>query len=112
MKDTELIRNINPFGLRLQPDLKSKVEEAAAKNHRSLNAEITARLETTFELDELMAEMRAGDHRGVADMLQSVWADNDRMTASGEQTFSTAHEMLESLLDKKLAPLVELLKKQ
>lgn len=48
MKDDELIRNINPFGLRMQPALRSKVEEAAKQNHRSLNAEIIARLEESF----------------------------------------------------------------
>lgn len=42
------MRNINPFGLRLQPDLKARLEEAANENKRSLNAEITARLEESF----------------------------------------------------------------
>lgn len=97
---------------RMPSELKTKLEETAAQHKRSTTAELISRLETTFELDELMAEMRAGDHRGVADMLISVLADNDRMAASGEQTFSTAHEMLERLLDKKLAPIVQLLKKQ
>jgi hypothetical protein len=48
MKNDEPMRNINPFGLRLQPDLKAKLEEAAKQNKRSLNAEISARLESTF----------------------------------------------------------------
>ena len=48
MKDDDLIRNINPFGLRMQPTLKARIEEAAQANHRSLNAEITARLEESF----------------------------------------------------------------
>ena len=42
------MRNINPFGLRLQPELKARLEEAANENKRSLNAEITARLEESF----------------------------------------------------------------
>lgn len=100
------------FNLRIPAELKLSIEEAAQRNKRSATAEIIDRLQATIELDQLMAEMRAGDHRGVADMLISVLADNDRMAASGEQTFSTAHEMLERLLDKKLAPLVQLLKKQ
>ncbi|QBF27152.1 Arc family DNA-binding protein [Pseudomonas tructae] len=49
MKEDDLIRNINPFGLRMQPALKAKIEEAAQANHRSINAEITARLEESFE---------------------------------------------------------------
>lgn len=37
--------NIAPFGLRMQPDLKARVEEAARANNRSLNAEIVHRVE-------------------------------------------------------------------
>lgn len=48
MKSEEPMRNINPFGLRMQPDLREKVEAAAKENHRSLNAEIVARLEESF----------------------------------------------------------------
>lgn len=48
MKDSDLIRNINPFGLRMQPSLREKVEAAAKASHRSLNAEIVARLEASF----------------------------------------------------------------
>lgn len=48
MKEDDLIRNINPFGLRMQPSLKARVEDSAQANHRSLNAEITARLEESF----------------------------------------------------------------
>jgi hypothetical protein len=48
MKNDEPMRNINPFGLRLQPELKARLEEAAKQNKRSLNAEIAARLESTF----------------------------------------------------------------
>jgi predicted HicB family RNase H-like nuclease len=42
------VANIVPFGLRLQPELKRRVEEAAKANNRSLNAEISARLERSF----------------------------------------------------------------
>jgi len=42
-------RNINPFGLRMPPELKEKLEEEAKKNMRSLNAELVARLEESFE---------------------------------------------------------------
>lgn len=50
--DPGKIANIPPFGLRLQPELKRQVEEAAKANGRSLNAEITHRLEASFK-DEL-----------------------------------------------------------
>jgi hypothetical protein len=48
MRKDEPMRNINPFGLRLQPELKAQLEEAAKHNKRSLNAEISARLENSF----------------------------------------------------------------
>lgn len=46
------VRLIPPFGVRLQPFLKRKVEEAAKRNCRSQNMEIHARLERSFERDE------------------------------------------------------------
>ena len=60
MKKDEPMRNINPFGLRLQPDLKAKIEAAAANNRRSINAEISARLEATFAIDEALDEIAPG----------------------------------------------------
>lgn len=45
------IGSLPPFGLRLHPDLKARIEEAARRNGRSLNAEITSRLEQTLEAD-------------------------------------------------------------
>ncbi|OHC94155.1 MAG: hypothetical protein A3H25_18230 [Sphingomonadales bacterium RIFCSPLOWO2_12_FULL_63_15] len=47
----EKIANIVPFGLRMQPDLKQKVQSAADANGRSLNAEIVHRLETSLRDD-------------------------------------------------------------
>lgn len=37
-----------PFGLRIPPDLREKLEAAAKRNNRSLTAEIITRLEYTF----------------------------------------------------------------
>jgi Arc-like DNA binding domain len=46
--DTARIADIPPFGLRLPRTLKDRVEASARANSRSLNAEITARLEQSF----------------------------------------------------------------
>jgi Arc-like DNA binding domain len=46
--DTARIADIPPFGLRLPRSLKEKVDAAAQANSRSMNAEITARLEQSF----------------------------------------------------------------
>lgn len=40
---------IAPFGLRLLPDLREKIEAAAKESGRSMNAEIVARLQVSFE---------------------------------------------------------------
>lgn len=37
------------FKLRMTPEIKEAIEKAAAQNNRSMNAEILARLEATFE---------------------------------------------------------------
>jgi predicted HicB family RNase H-like nuclease len=47
MKDA---RKIAPFGLRLPPELKEWLQQQALKNHRSLNAELLARLEQSKQL--------------------------------------------------------------
>lgn len=40
--------HINPFGLRMQPELRQRLETAAKEAGRSLNAEIVARLESSI----------------------------------------------------------------
>lgn len=54
-----LTRNIAPFGLRMPPDLKERVEAAAKANNRSMNAEIVAVLEEKFPApkDPMRAEI-------------------------------------------------------
>lgn len=51
--------HIPPFGLRLQPALKERLEEAARAANRSMNAELTARLEASFTLEQRIAELTA-----------------------------------------------------
>lgn len=50
-KDRELVADIKPFGLRMQPDLKARIAEAARENNRSMNSEIVARLEGGIDRD-------------------------------------------------------------
>ena len=45
-------REINPFGLRIPTELRSKLEDSAEINGRSLNAEILHRLEHSFDESE------------------------------------------------------------
>jgi plasmid stability protein len=44
------------FRLRIPEDLKKRVEVAASENHRSMTAEILARLESTFLLDRALGK--------------------------------------------------------
>lgn len=49
VKTETRIAHIPPFGLRMLPDLKARIEAAAKANGRSLNSEITARLEWSLQ---------------------------------------------------------------
>lgn len=42
-------RDIVPLGLRMPPEVKEQIEAAAKANGRSMNAEIVARLQASFE---------------------------------------------------------------
>lgn len=63
------MRNINPFGLRMQPELRAKLEESARANGRSLNAEITARLEHSYT-PSLTAEAAAKHFEEITTVLR------------------------------------------
>lgn len=45
---------------RIPPDLKEQLEQAAKENHRSITAELVARLEETFEIDESLKVVAPG----------------------------------------------------
>lgn len=51
--------HINPFGLRLQPELKARLENAAERAGRSLNAEIVDRLTASLNADLMPLETDA-----------------------------------------------------
>jgi hypothetical protein len=53
------------FRLRLPADLHRQLAELAEKNHRSINAEIVARLQSSLDLD-------AYDIAGIADDLEKL----------------------------------------
>lgn len=46
-------RSINPFGLRLQPNLKEMAKAEAEKNRRSINTELTLLIEDGFKWREM-----------------------------------------------------------
>lgn len=81
------IGNVAPFGLRMLPDLKEKMEKAAAESGRSLNAEIVARLEASLD------QPAHGNVFGVAMSLSKE--DRDKaavMAAAMEKLFTTNYD--------------------
>jgi hypothetical protein len=46
--------SIAPFGLRMLPELRAKVEASAKESGRSMNAEVVARLEASYKLEDAM----------------------------------------------------------
>lgn len=53
-------RDITPFGLRMPAELKARVDAAATKNGRSINAELIARLQESFEGRTALQDAPAG----------------------------------------------------
>lgn len=54
------------FKLRLPPELKERIEDAAEKNNRSMNAEIIARLDAFDDLDKLLKNFELAKERILA----------------------------------------------
>lgn len=75
--DRKLVANIAPFGLRMQPDLKARVEEAARKNNRSVNAEIVSALEAAFP------PKRVPTNREMLEALEAIMASNPQTIGEG-----------------------------
>lgn len=74
------VHKIVPFGLRLQPALKRKVEEAAKANGRSVNSEIALRLEASFsEGFDAASKLAAKQIMAMGTPLESVWVEIDKL---------------------------------
>jgi len=109
--------NIPPFGLRLQPELKERIEQEAKAAGRSMNAEIADRLERSFRattsdavdayVRHLQLEM-AGMHselvvfateaRAAAQMLISLCDELDHAPEPKPSFLITARRMAETVL--------------
>ena len=62
LRNTTKTSEITPFGLRLQPELKRRLEEAAKANGHSLNNEIANRLGASLESDDAHQKMQGQVH--------------------------------------------------
>jgi hypothetical protein len=47
-----MVKDINPFGVRMPPEVKAELEKLAEQNRRSLNAEIVVRLEESIKREK------------------------------------------------------------
>lgn len=52
-------RAINPFGLRMQPDLKERAKSEAERNRHSMNTEIEMLIEDGFRWREMQRQKQA-----------------------------------------------------
>lgn len=48
-----MARHITPFGLRMPPELKKRIEKSAQTNRRSINAELVLRLQDSVDKDPM-----------------------------------------------------------
>lgn len=72
--------NITPFGLRMQPDLKARIEEGARITGRSLNAEIVHRLETYDAEVKRLSDMLLSERRElrlVRSLIETLQVERD-----------------------------------
>jgi len=76
-------RDITPFALRMPPEIRTKIDQAAKENRRSLNAEIISRIEATISIEQMLK------HMGATTPLHEV----------GEMLLDLAHERSEAVDD-------------
>lgn len=79
--------HIAPFGVRMQPDLKERLEASAQEAGRSLNAEIVARLEASFHSQEGLNQIDKDFLTGLVNVMKSARM-HDRDDASKEEVGS------------------------
>jgi hypothetical protein len=70
--------HLAPFGLRMQPDLRARLEKAAADNGRSMNAEIAARLQDSFEVPATIGVQLKELESTLEDLLHDQEQQNER----------------------------------
>jgi predicted transcriptional regulator len=54
-------KDITPFGVRLPTELKDKLQKAANKNNRSMNAEVVARMAASFDARTALKDFTDGE---------------------------------------------------
>lgn len=85
------MREIAPFGVRMSPELKARLEAAAKINGRSLNAEVVARLQESLELKGEQRVIGTGEpvpaYRSISDAEQKMLALYRRWSPEQQLSF-------------------------
>ncbi len=95
----ERIANIAPFGLRMPPDLKERVQKSAQKNNRSMNSEIIALLEHALAYYESVDGWKFGDVIGAHEYQDFLRAD-DGAALAGDLEVSRKRSSVVSPFEK------------
>lgn len=95
----EKIANIAPFGLRMPPELKERVQKSAQKNNRSMNSEIIALLEHALAYYESVDGWKFGDVIGAHEYQDFLRAE-DGTAVLGDSEVSRKRPSVTSPFEK------------
>lgn len=88
---------INPFGLRMQQELRERLEAAASESGRSLNAEIVSRLERSFSISDMGMKGDALDLVGFLSLSLSVLMNDNTAPESKDEIKASVSKITQQL---------------
>ncbi|MDS7927583.1 Arc family DNA-binding protein [Acinetobacter sp. V115_6] len=91
------------YKMRMTQDLKDKIVESAKKHNRSMNADIVARLDKSFFIDNVNTLEIDQLHQMYTDLLNK----NERLTSENILFKNELKKILESTLEEVMGEIVE-----
>lgn len=70
--ETKYPTRIPPYGLRMPDDLKARIQAAAEANNRSMNAEIVARLQDSFDNNHVRQIVDETFNERMSDLIEEL----------------------------------------
>lgn len=94
-------RDIVPLGLRMPPDLKEQIESASKQNGRSMNAEIVARLQASFDkqgtrLEDIPASIEVSEYAEKHGISEEAALQLLVMKGAGDTSHDVVYMVVES----------------
>lgn len=86
--------NVAPFGLRMLPELREKIEAAAKASGRSMNAEVVARLDSTFSGGRDLRDYFAA--KAMVPLIGCLWSAEDPLAESSVS--DAAYQLADAML--------------